>query len=217
MEACFLHHAWGTGVIGPAALWRNAVTGLQALGILPASPGAHIPVPSGLPLLTRLRYAFLSGNKTYLKGVSLEVCRSLAEAAFQQRVLPLLSEKGRDRLRWHRSQGHLVVLLTGTLDFLGKPLQEYLQADRLLAAQPEARDGRMTGRLLEPHPYGPYKRDLVRRLDSLEHLDLSASYAYADHHTDLPVLEEVGHPVVVNPDRRLVHIARERSWPVEEW
>jgi phosphoserine phosphatase len=58
------------------------------------------------------------------------------------------------------------------------------------------------------------KADAVRELAQTEGFDLDASWAYSDSHTDLPFLEAVGHPMVVNPDRRLRRIAAERGWPV---
>jgi len=124
---------------------------------------------------------------------------------------------GVERIRWHRAEGHLVVLLTGTLDFLGEPLRAYLGADRMLAARPQVRQGRLTGRLAEAHPYGERKHELLLHLAQEEGLDLRNSYAYADHHSDVPFLETVGHPVAVNPDRRLARIARQRGWTVEQF
>jgi phosphoserine phosphatase len=53
----------------------------------------------------------------------------------------------------------------------------------------------------------------LRELAAEEGLDLSASTAYSDSHTDVPFLEAVGHPVAVNADRRLKRIARVRGWP----
>jgi alcohol-forming fatty acyl-CoA reductase len=47
--------------------------------------------------------------------------------------------------------------------------------------------------------------------------DLRASYAYADSHSDLPLLAAVGNPAAVNPDVALYRVARRRGWPVEEW
>lgn len=215
LERCFLRLAWRKKVLGPAALGNNLLFGLQALGVLPAEK--PFPIPAGLPSLTRLRYAFLSGNKAYLRGLSLECCRVLAEEAFRREVLPRLSPRGVETLRRHRAEGRRIILFSGTLDFLGEPLRAYLSADRLLAARPEVRDGVLTGRLIEPHPYGEAKRALLLALAAEEGLDLERSYAYADHHTDIPFLACVGHPVAVNPDCRLAREACRRNWTTEIW
>lgn len=215
LEHCFLRLAWREKVLGPAILGKSLLSGLQALKLLPAKEA--FPIPPGLDFFTRLRYAFLSGNKAYLRGLRLERCRTLAEETFRREVLPRLSPRGVERLLRHRSEGRRTVLFSGTLDFLGEPLRAYLSADCLLAARPEVRDGVLTGRLLEPHPYGEAKRALLLALAAEEGLDLELSYAYADHHTDIPFLACVGHPVAVNPNRRLAREAKRRNWAIEVW
>lgn len=217
LEACFLRTARRSRAIGPAALLGNWWAGLRALGLLPARPQERFPIPAGLAWATRLRYAFFSGNKAYLRGLRLEACAALARAAFQEEVRPRLSARGQETAAAHRAAGRPIVLLTGTLDFLGEPLREYLGATHMLAAQPEVHDGLLTGRLAAPHPYGAQKRELLLRLAAEQGFDLAASFAYADHHTDVPFLETVGHPVAVNPDEGLEKVAQERGWGMEVW
>lgn len=217
LESCFLKVALQERCLRRFDLLRNIPAGLRALGLLPAGRAGRFALPQNLSLSTRLRYAFLSGNKAYLRGLSLEGCRALAQLAFRQEVLPRLSGRGEVLAREHRAEGRLVVLLSGTLDFLGEPLRAYMGADHLLAARPEVREGHLTGRLIGPHPYGPDKRSLLLRFAEEKEVDLAHSYAYADHHTDVAFLEAVGHPVAVNPDRGLAEIARTRGWQEERF
>ena len=74
-------------------------------------------------------------------------------------------------------------------------------------------DGNYTGELAF-YAYGPHKADAIQEIADREEIDLSASYAYSDSVTDLPMLEAVGHPVAVNPDRELAREAKERDWEV---
>ena len=74
-------------------------------------------------------------------------------------------------------------------------------------------EGRYTGEL-EMYAYGPGKAEAVKDLAAAEELDLAGCYAYSDSATDLPLMETVGHPVAVNPDKELRRIAEERNWPV---
>jgi phosphoserine phosphatase len=78
------------------------------------------------------------------------------------------------------------------------------------------REGRYTGRAVRAL-HAENKAERVRELAAERGLDLGACTAYSDSHTDLPFLEAVGRPVVVNPDRRLRTIAAERGWPVLEF
>jgi phosphoserine phosphatase len=77
-------------------------------------------------------------------------------------------------------------------------------------------EGRYTGEI-ELYAYGPGKADAVRAMAEEEGIDLEASYAYSDSITDLPLLEVVGNPVVVNPDSELAAIAAERGWEVRRF
>ena len=74
-------------------------------------------------------------------------------------------------------------------------------------------DGRYTGEMAF-YAYGPFKAEAMRDLAAFEGIDLAASYAYSDSYTDVPMLEAVGHPVVVNPDRVLARLARDRGWEI---
>jgi hypothetical protein len=70
---------------------------------------------------------------------------------------------------------------------------------------------------MEFYAYGPFKAEAMRALAEEEGLDLEESSAYSDSYTDLPMLEAVGHPVAVNPDRVLAKVAREREWEVMQF
>ncbi|MGH3051065.1 MAG: HAD family hydrolase, partial [Gaiellaceae bacterium] len=76
--------------------------------------------------------------------------------------------------------------------------------------------GVYTGKTLRA-AHGDGKAQALRELAVAEGIDLAASTAYSDSHTDLPFLEAVGHPVAVNSDRKLRRIARDRGWPSIEF
>src|SRR5204863_3100373 len=91
---------------------------------------------------------------------------------------------------------------------------EHLGVDDVIATRARIDEhGRYTGEL-EFYAYGPHKADAIREMAVKEGLDLAGSYAYSDSITDLPMLELVGNPVAVNPDRELARVARDREWEV---
>jgi len=98
-----------------------------------------------------------------------------------------------------------------------EPLATYLKLDEIVAGRPERADATFTGRMLEPYPYRHGKLQAAERLAAEQDLDLGASYMYGDSPGDLPMLEAVGHPFVVNPIRGLHRIARQRGWPILRW
>jgi HAD superfamily hydrolase (TIGR01490 family) len=156
-------------------------------------------------------------QRAYLAGQPLDKMRRLARACFETDIKPRISTAGMDAIREHKEQGHVVVLLSGSLDFLLEPMQEYLHADHLIAAHLEAVNGRLTGRIVGNFPYGSYKAVLIRHFAEQHGLDFSRSYAYADHHTDHEVLRLFGNPVVINPKEKMLEIARREGWPTKDF
>ena len=94
-----------------------------------------------------------------------------------------------------------------------EPIGERLGADLAIGTQVGVEGGQYTGEILF-YAYGEGKADAMRTLALDRGYDLATSYAYSDSHTDLPMLEIVGHPVAVNPDHELRRIAAERGWPI---
>lgn len=114
----------------------------------------------------------------------------------------------------HRAAGRKVYLVSAAPVEIVGPLARHLGADEALAsiACVDA-DGCYTGEL-ERYAYGAMKASLVRELAERDGLDLDGCYAYSDSATDVPMLEAVGHPIAVNPDRALRRIAQARNWEV---
>ena len=118
------------------------------------------------------------------------------------------------RVRMHREQGHLVAILSSTTNYLADPLAEELGIDHLLVSRLVVRDGRFTGEAHRPICYGDGKLYWARRFAAEHDVNLAESFFYTDSVTDVPMLEIVGHPQVVNPDPLLRRIARQRGWEV---
>jgi HAD superfamily hydrolase (TIGR01490 family) len=129
-------------------------------------------------------------------------------------VQPIIYAEALDLIAEHHRQGRRVYLVSASPAEIVEPLAEHLGVDGALASRAVVdADGRYTGAMAF-YCYGPYKAQAIAELAQAEHIDLAASYAYSDSTTDLPMLEVVGHPVAVNPDRVLARLARERRWPV---
>jgi len=160
---------------------------------------------------------WLRNNKYHLKDKDPASLRRLAAECFQAKIRPRISPAGRKMVGRHLRQGHLVVLLTGTLDPLAQELREDLGVHLALAARLGTEGGAYSGRLEGIRPYGAEKARLVKELAGEAGIDLANSFAYGDHHTDEKVLSQVGNPVAVNPDAKLAATARQRGWPIIEF
>ena len=114
----------------------------------------------------------------------------------------------------HRRAGHVPVILTSATRYLAQPLAADLGIEHLLVTQLLVRDGRFTGEAVRPVCYGDGKTYWAERFAAAHDMDLARSYFYTDSITDLPLLERIGEPRVVNPDPRLGRVAARRGWPI---
>jgi HAD superfamily hydrolase (TIGR01490 family) len=156
-------------------------------------------------------------NKMYLKGLEAEVAREWAQRCFRDRVLQRLSNKGLAAVGDHLRRGHSVYLVSASLIDLVEPLQEYLHAHGVLATRLASEAGYLNGNTRGGFVYGQRKVELLHQCASQCNIDLDQSFAYSDHHSDIPLLEMVGHPVAVNPDKKLHRHAVKRGWPVKDF
>lgn len=153
-------------------------------------------------------------DKGYLEGRAVAEVMGLARQCYQEEIAPRVSRRGLACLLEHQAQGHVVVLLTGSLSFLLLPLKEELGADWLIATEVARDDGRFTGKIEGIHPRGRNKLRLLLELALTEGLDLPRSFAYGDHIQDVHLFRNIGHPVAVNPSWRLKRQARRLRWPI---
>ena len=148
-----------------------------------------------------------------LRGFPVERMRALVRDALEPTLLPLVYPEARALVGEHRARGERTYVVSATLQEIIEPLAADLGFDGALGSLCEVEDGRYTGRVARAC-HGAGKADAVRALAARDGIDLEASTAYSDSHTDLPFLEAVGHPIAVNPDRGLRRVAEERGWPV---
>ncbi|ACM18889.1 HAD superfamily hydrolase [Geotalea daltonii FRC-32] len=118
-------------------------------------------------------------------------------------------------IRNHQRQGHRVVLVSGSHLPLIEPLGKALQVDEILATEVEVKGTVFTGKIRNELPMvGEGKARAIRRYAQRNGIDLSSSYAYSDHISDLKMLETVGNPCAVIGDMKLDEYARKRSWQI---
>ncbi len=146
----------------------------------------------------------------------IEISR-LVEETVDAVVAPLVYAEALAIIDEHHRAGRRVVVISSSPVEVVEPLGTYLGIDEVIGTRSELDEaGKYTGRL-EFYAYGAGKADAIRELAEREGLSLADSYAYSDSITDLPMLEAVGHPVAVNPDKELREIAEARDWQVVEF
>jgi len=163
----------------------------------------------------RDRGEFLRGFYRNYEGASVDGVRRIMDQRVAQLILQRLSPGAVRRIREHRAAGHRTVLITGALDCFVRPLAPLF--DHIQSTTLAADDGRYSGYLITPPLVGEARAAWLRAYAQGEGADLRRSYAYADSHSDLPLLRAVGNPVAVNPDVAMFRVARKRRWPIEDW
>lgn len=157
-----------------------------------------------------------AGMLALTAGWNKEEIEDLVRQALEEVIDPYIYQEALDLIALHRALGRRVYLVSSSPEEVVTPLAERLGVDQVIATRAETIDGKYTGRL-EFYCYGEEKADAIRALAEDAGLDLSGSFAYSDSITDLPMLQAVGNPVVVNPDRELRRIAEQRSWRIRDF
>jgi len=126
---------------------------------------------------------------------------------------PLIYDEAATLIEEHHLADRDVVIVSSSGAEVVEPIGAMLGADRVIATRLEVAEGRYTGEI-EFYAYAENKAAAISEFARAEGIDLSRSYAYSDSITDLPMLEVVGHPYAVNPDRALRKECAQRGWPV---
>ena len=145
------------------------------------------------------------------RGWSVQQVSDIVAETLHELIDPLVYAEAVALFDEHRAAGRDVVLVSSSGEEVVGPIGEMLGVDRVVATRMVVEDGRYTGEIAF-YAYGEGKAQALREL--ADTYDLDASYAYTDSVTDLPMLEAVGHPHAVNPDKPLRRTAVERGWPV---
>ncbi len=148
-----------------------------------------------------------------LKGMTPAEVTKLIGGALEPVLRPLLAPEVVEAAHGYRKRGYRTYIVSTALQEIVDALAADLGLDGGLGTVAEVVDGCYTGRALRAL-HGEAKAQAVRELAAREAIDLAVSSAYSDGYSDLPLLEAVGRPVAVNPDRRLRRVAGQRGWAV---
>ena len=162
-----------------------------------------------LPVLGRLT---AKKNKAYLYKLDTARVRALAQRFVAEEIMPRLYAPAVQRLQSHLRRGDTVVLLSGTLEPIARALADELGVTHVRATVCRERDGRYLGGPPEVHPFGAAKLELAAQFAAEIGATLSDASAYGDSQHDLDLLQGVGYPVAVMPDRPLLEMARGNRW-----
>lgn len=158
--------------------------------------------------------AVMRGAVRALEGVPEDRLRERCESLFERTIKGRVSQQARAVVEEHRALGHRLVVLSAQTPYMVAPLCRHLGIDDQLSSELEVVDGVFTGAMVAPVCYGDGKVARAEAYASRHGLELERCWFYTDSYSDLPMLEAVENPRVVNPDPRLRLHARRQRWPV---
>ncbi|UGY95117.1 HAD family hydrolase [Streptomyces gobiensis] len=147
------------------------------------------------------------------RGWNVQQVKEIVAETIHDLIDPIIYDEAASLIEEHHLAGRDVVIVSTSGSEVVQPIGELIGADRVVATRMVVEDGRYTGEVAY-YAYGPTKAEAIAELAESEGYDLSQCYAYSDSATDVPMLESVGHPHAVNPDRALRREAIIRDWPI---
>jgi HAD superfamily hydrolase (TIGR01490 family) len=168
----------------------------------------------------RYRYDLLNMERVYLDslrpliGVREEDLIQFCQEWFEDSVRNLIYPEAQRFVRAHLSRGERVAIISNATTYAVNPLAQYLSVPHVLATQLEVRRGIFTGNYLEPLCFRQGKVFWAEKFAGELGAEIDQSTFYTDSITDLPLLERVGNPRIVNPDPKLRILAKKKGWPI---
>jgi HAD superfamily hydrolase (TIGR01490 family) len=150
------------------------------------------------------------------RGWPAESVREIVRDNLEAIIVPHLYDEARELVAGHHAAGRDVIVVSASGHEVVDPIGALLGADMVIATQMVIADGRYTGDVAF-YAFGEAKAAKMRELAATRGYTLADCYAYSDSITDLPMLEAVGHPTAVNPDRSLRRAAARRGWPIQDF
>jgi HAD superfamily hydrolase (TIGR01490 family) len=140
--------------------------------------------------------------------------KSLHAEFMTEVITPLMLPKAQVLIDQHRTAGDRLLIITATNRFITEPIGQAFGITELLATEPELINGRYTGKVVDVPCYKEGKITRFQAWLDQQTQTFDNTYFYSDSHNDLPLLQQVSHPVVVNPDSTLLTYAQGRAWPI---
>ena len=174
-----------------------------------------------LGILRKLRIISLKTFKEKalisLIGNSETSLQLIGKAFVDRHLLNFIRKRALNKIRQHKEMGHFTFIITSCPDIYMLSLAEHLKCDGYECSRLAYRNSKFIGKILDRDCFGSEKVMRLKAIAANSALDLSRSYAYSDHQSDLPLLELVGRPVAVTPTDLLRRIAIDKGWKIEEW
>ena len=151
-----------------------------------------------------------------IKGIEVDRAKEIFNWLSNEYLLPTLKKSVFEKLKKHQKDGCLTILTSGSFQELLQIIARRLGIDFAIGTELEIVKNKFSGKIIHPFCFGKGKAERVKSFLSKNGLkvNLKDSFAYSDSFFDLPILEMVGNPVVVEPDKKLLEVAKNKGWQI---
>lgn len=184
------------------------------------SPLEVIELVSSMTLFLRKQLDFssmMSANAELQTGKSVADYKQFAEDLFESHIAKIIYPESRAIIREHIRKGHTVAIISSATRYQLEPAARDLGVKHLFCTEMVEENGRFTGEVVHPTCYGPGKVLAAEKLAKEYNIDFQQSFFYSDSDEDMPLLEKVGKPRPLNPNKGLTGIAEDLNWPIQRF
>ncbi len=161
--------------------------------------------------------AMMLGSAQFLRGIREDSYAAFGRELFESHIARQIYPESRALVNAHLSKGHTVAIISSATPYQVEPAARDLDIEHVLCTRLEVEKGMFTGAVLRPTCFGPGKVTAAESLVERFGVDLEQSFFYSDSDDDLQLLERVGNPRPLNPNKKLLAIAENRGWPVRRF
>ncbi len=151
---------------------------------------------------------------SWLKGVKEAAIMELSQEIFDNTIKETIRPVILETIQEHRAKNGAVVLLSSATTPICQPVTQYMELDEMICTHLESKNGILTGHTSGKLVYGPEKKARMLAFCREKRYNPLKAWYYGDSHTDRHVMEAVGNPVAVSPDKKLLKIATRQAWPI---
>ena len=159
-------------------------------------------------------HEFLNFSLNPLSKIAADTLNQLHEEFMESHIRPIMTSIGQDTVNQHKQAGDTTLIITATNSFVTAPIAKAFGVEHLIATEPEIIDGKYTGEIAGIPSFQEGKITRLNDWMTKNNKSLLNSTFYSDSHNDLPLLEVVDNPIVVDGDDTLRDVAEERNWLV---
>lgn len=151
---------------------------------------------------------------TFLKEKDVVDFKQIIDDFFKEKLKFVIFVDVLKIVNTHKAKGRKILIVSNTIECIPKKIAEFLNINYYIGTRLEIKNNKFTGKIDGDIIYGRNKISAIKKFVIKNNFSLKGSWGYSDHHSDIPFLELVNFPVVVNPSRKLLEKAQKQKWPV---